>query len=123
MTSSSSRAGSPQSQPSTRYRKHGLRGADGHTVILVGDIERGGVIANMVGTYHLLESEERALLSGYIVNKFRGDVSLFDDGLARITQKPACDFGILPWFEAARRYAEDALGPAATAAKPTATSR
>lgn len=81
-------------------------------VILVGDIERGGVIANMVGTYHLLESEERALLSGYIVNKFRGDVSLFDDGLARITQETGMrSFGILPWFEGARRLpAEDALG-------------
>jgi len=81
-------------------------------VILVGDIERGGVIANMVGTYHLLETAERALLSGYVVNKFRGDITLFDDGLARITQETGLrSFGILPWFEAARRLpAEDALG-------------
>ncbi len=81
-------------------------------VILVGDIERGGVIANMIGTYQLLESEERALLSGYIINKFRGDVTLFDDGLTRITQETGIrSFGILPWFEEAHRLpAEDALG-------------
>ena len=88
-------------------------------VILVGDIERGGVIANMIGTYHLHDSEARALLSGYIINKFRCDVTLFDDGLTRITQETGiCSFGILPWFEAARRLpAEDALGLSRYASK------
>lgn len=80
-------------------------------VILVGDIERGGVIAGLLGTWHLLTAEERTLLVGFIVNKFRGDVSLFDGGRARITQETGLrDFGVLPWFEDARRLpAEDAL--------------
>lgn len=80
-------------------------------VILVGDIERGGVIANLLGTWHLLEPEEQALTRGYIINKFRGDASLFNDGLRRITQDTGMrSFGILPWFEDARRLpAEDAL--------------
>ena len=80
-------------------------------VVLVGDIERGGVIASVLGTWHLLERDERALLAGYIVNKFRGDPSLFDDGLARITQDTGLrSFGVLPWFEDARKLpAEDAL--------------
>ena len=80
-------------------------------VILVADIERGGVIANLVGTWHLLDAEERALTAGYIINKFRGDPSLFDDGLKRISQETGLrSFGVLPWFDDARHLpAEDAL--------------
>ena len=83
----------------------------GTPVILVGDIERGGVIAGLLGTWHLLAPEERALLAGCILNKYRGDVSLCDGGRARITQATGLrDFGVLPWFEDARRLpAEDAL--------------
>ena len=68
-------------------------------VVLVGDIERGGVIASVLGTWHLLERDERALLAGYIVNKFRGDPSLFDDGLARITQDTGLRSCAVPYPE------------------------
>jgi len=80
-------------------------------VALVGDIDRGGVIASIVGTWHLLPPEERNLLSGFIINKFRGDIRLFDDGLDIISQKTGlAPFGVVPWFaEAHRLPAEDAL--------------
>lgn len=80
-------------------------------VILVGDIERGGVIASLLGTWQLLAEDERSLVAGYIVNKFRGDPSLFDDGVDRITHDTNLPcFGVLPWFEGARKLpAEDAL--------------
>ncbi|MCW5700076.1 MAG: cobyric acid synthase, partial [Rhodospirillales bacterium] len=80
-------------------------------VVLIGDIDRGGVIASLVGTCALLSASERARLRGYIINKFRGDVSLFDDGLRIINERTglAC-FGVLPWFaDADRLPAEDAV--------------
>ncbi|HLI21224.1 MAG TPA: cobyric acid synthase [Stellaceae bacterium] len=69
-------------------------------VALIGDIDRGGVIAQLVGTQALLAPEERALVKGYIVNKFRGDLGLFSDALDVIREHTRwrC-FGILPWFE------------------------
>jgi adenosylcobyric acid synthase len=80
-------------------------------VVLVGDIDRGGVIASLVGTWMLLQDSERARIRGFVVNKFRGDVQLFDDGLAIITEKTGLrGFGVVPWFAAARRLpAEDAV--------------
>jgi adenosylcobyric acid synthase len=80
-------------------------------VVLVGDIDRGGVIASLVGTWMLLQESERARLAGFVINKFRGDVRLFDDGLAIIIEKTGLrSFGVVPWFAAARRLpAEDAV--------------
>ncbi|MBY5386566.1 cobyric acid synthase [Rhizobium leguminosarum] len=83
----------------------------GVPVVLVGDIDRGGVIASLVGTHAILEDGDRAMIAGYIINKFRGDVSLFDDGVRAIegfTGWPC--FGIVPWLRgAARLPAEDSV--------------
>ncbi len=80
-------------------------------VVLVGDIDRGGVIASLVGTHAILSEEDRAMISGYIINKFRGDVSLFDDGIRSIGQFTGWPcFGLVPWLKAAGRLpAEDSV--------------
>jgi adenosylcobyric acid synthase len=90
-------------------------------VVLVGDIERGGVIAQLVGTHALLSPAERARLAGYIVNKFRGDVRLFDGGIAAIGERTGLScFGIVPYFPAATLLpAEDSMALAPP--PPTAT--
>jgi adenosylcobyric acid synthase len=79
-------------------------------VVLVGDIDRGGVIAAVVGTHALLPPPERARLAGYVINKFRGDPALFDPALAVIKGHTGLDcLGVVPWFtDAARLPAEDA---------------
>ncbi len=81
-------------------------------VLLVGDIERGGVIASLVGTAALLVPPERALTKGCIVNKFRGDPALFDAALPLIEARTGlASLGVVPWFTAARELpAEDVLG-------------
>jgi adenosylcobyric acid synthase len=94
-------------------------------VVLIGDIERGGVIAQLIGTYALLSASERGRLAGYIVNKFRGDVRLFDSGIAAITGRTGMHcFGVVPYFQSAAALpAEDslALTPTLTHAAPTLT--
>jgi len=81
-------------------------------VILVGDIERGGVIASLIGTAHLLEGNERALIKGCVVNKFRGDPSLFDDAIPVIEHGLGAPcLGVIPYFaQAGLLPAEDAVG-------------
>jgi len=72
-------------------------------VVLVGDIDRGGVIASIVGTEQLLEKVERDLLAGYIINKFRGDASLFASADKIIKEKTGLNsFGLVPYFSEAR---------------------
>ncbi|MFO1155022.1 MAG: cobyric acid synthase [Rhodospirillales bacterium] len=80
-------------------------------VVLIGDIDRGGVIASLVGTWMLLEEEERSRVRGYLINKFRGDVSLFDGGLAVISDRTGWrSIGVVPWFAGATRLpAEDSV--------------
>ena len=80
-------------------------------VVLIGDIERGGVIAQLVGTHLLLSQSERALIAGYIVNKFRGDTRLFEGGIAAIGERTQWrSFGVVPYFAAAELLpAEDSL--------------
>lgn len=81
-------------------------------VILVGDIERGGVIAQLVGTMALLEEAERRLVEGYVVNKFRGDPGLFDSAHSVIEARAGiAGLGVVPWLERAGDLpAEDVLG-------------
>ena len=79
-------------------------------VVVIGDIDRGGVIASLVGTKVVLDPEDAKLVAGFIVNRMRGDISLFADGMEEIAKRtgwPA--LGLVPFFEGARRLpAEDA---------------
>ena len=78
--------------------------------ILVADIERGGVFASVIGTAHLLSSEERALFRGFAINKFRGDVTLFDEGVERLERETdAPCFGVFPYATDIHLDAEDSL--------------
>lgn len=80
-------------------------------VILMGDIDRGGVIAQIVGTQAVMDADDNAQIRGFAVNKFRGDRSLFDagrDDIARRTGWPS--LGVIPWFDEAHRLpAEDVM--------------
>jgi adenosylcobyric acid synthase len=85
-------------------------------VILTGDIDRGGVIAQIVGTQAVMDARDNARIAGFLVNKFRGDPRLFDDGYRVIEQTTGWPgFGVLPWFaDAWKLPAEDALDIAKT---------
>jgi adenosylcobyric acid synthase len=90
----------------------GFARAAGVPVVLLGDIDRGGVIAILVGTQAVIDPADAATILGFIVNRFRGDPALFADGMKEIERRtgwPA--LGLLPFFEATYRLpAEDALG-------------
>ena len=80
-------------------------------VILCGDIDRGGVIASVVGTHAVLEAAERARIKAFFINRFRGDPSLFDAGMREIVTRTGwTGLGVVPWFaDAGKLPAEDAL--------------
>jgi adenosylcobyric acid synthase len=95
-------------------------------VLLVGDIDRGGIFAQLIGTHWLLEPEEQKLMRGFIVNKFRGDLSLFDDGIQIIEEKSGIPiFGVIPYLRGLSLPDEDAVSVevASHAARPAATSQ
>ncbi len=94
----------------------GFAKAAGVPVVLVGDIDRGGVIAQMVGTQAVLDHGDNALIKGFIINKFRGDPNLFNDGYKLIETRTGWHgYGVLPYFAQAWRLpAEDALDIAQT---------
>ncbi len=89
----------------------GFASAAGVPVALVGDIDRGGVIAQIVGTKAVIAAEDSALVCGFAINKFRGDPTLFDAGLDIIVQATGWQsFGVLPWFpDAWKLPAEDVM--------------
>ncbi|MDO8986322.1 cobyric acid synthase [Cypionkella sp.] len=80
-------------------------------VILTGDIDRGGVIAQIVGTQAVLDPADNAMIAGFLINKFRGDPRLFDDGYKLIEARTGWrGFGVVPFFtDASKLPAEDAL--------------
>ena len=78
--------------------------------ILVADIERGGVFGAVAGTAQLLTPDERALFRGFAINKFRGDLSLFDDGVRILEEKAAAPcLGVFPHADGVHLDAEDSL--------------
>jgi adenosylcobyric acid synthase len=80
-------------------------------VVVVGDIDRGGVFAAMFGTLALLAPADQALIAGFVINKFRGAPELLDSGLSllyRLTGRPV--YGVLPWRDGLWLDAEDSLG-------------
>src|SRR6185369_7645488 len=95
-------------------------------VLLIGDIDRGGIFAQLLGTHWLLDAEEQALVRGFIVNKFRGDLSLFDDGIKIIEEKSGIPvLGVIPYLRGLSLPDEDAVSVevASHAAKPASTSQ
>lgn len=80
-------------------------------VVLIGDIDRGGVIASIVGTEAVIAEEDAAMIAGFAINRFRGDPALFEDGLRFIEERTSWPcFGVVPWLAcAARLPAEDTV--------------
>jgi adenosylcobyric acid synthase len=111
-------AGSPTeiNLRATDIANMGLARAAGLPVLVVGDIDRGGVFASLFGTLALLDREDQALVSGFVINKFRGDDALLAPGLRmldQLTGRPT--LGVLPWIPGLQLDAEDSLDLAAPA--------
>src|SRR5260370_40584376 len=82
----------------------------GARVLLVADIDRGGVFASVVGTYCLLPTDERVLVRSFAVNRFRGDPALFEDGVYILEEKTGSPcLGVFPMLEDAHIDEEDSV--------------
>ncbi|WP_314036532.1 cobyric acid synthase [Dietzia sp. CH92] len=119
-------AGSPAeiNLRSSDYVNMGLARHAGMPVVVVGDIDRGGVFAALFGTVALLEPADQRLVAGFVVNKFRGDPSLLAPGLEQLTAltgRPV--HGVLPWDPDLWLDSEDALAVSPRAADATAALR
>jgi adenosylcobyric acid synthase len=103
------------------YVNMGLARHASMPVVVVGDIDRGGVFAALHGTVALMPPEDQRLVAGFVINKFRGDVSLLAPGLSqieRLTGRPV--LGVLPWLPSIWLDSEDTLA-FASAERPAAT--
>ncbi len=105
-------AGSPAeiNLRATDLANMGLARAAGLPVVVVGDIDRGGVLAHLFGTVAVLEPEDQALIAGFIINKFRGDPALLEPGLRQLTAltgRPT--YGVLPYNDQIWLDTEDSL--------------
>ena len=112
-------AGSPAeiNLRATDLANMGLAQAASLPVIVVGDIDRGGVLAHLFGTVAVLDEADQALIAGFVINKFRGDVSLLEPGLVRLrelTGRPT--YGVIPFSDDLWLDAEDSLGTVADTA-------
>ncbi len=119
-------AGSPAeiNLRATDIANMGLARAADLPVLVVGDINPGGVFAALFGTVALLSPEDQALVAGFVVNKFRGDVALLSPGLdmlQQLTGRPT--YGVLPWTEGLELDVEDSLGLSAPVAPVPALGR
>ncbi len=98
----------------------------GAPCLLIGDIDRGGVFAALAGTMLLLESEEREQIKGFLINKFRGDISLLGDGLTMLQERAygVPTLGVIPMIPDLRVASEDAVvldAPEAKSGEPAGT--
>ena len=79
-------------------------------VLLVGDIDRGGIFAQLIGTHSLLDADERALIQGFIVNKFRGEPRLFEDGVKILEERSGVPvLGVMPFVRDLQIADEDSV--------------
>jgi adenosylcobyric acid synthase len=77
-------------------------------VVLIGDIDRGGVIASLIGTRKVLDAKDREMIRGFIINKFRGDLALFEEGYSFIEAATAWKgFGVVPWLDAVKHCPDE----------------
>jgi adenosylcobyric acid synthase len=91
-----------------------LARAKGLPVIVIGDIDRGGVFASLYGTVALLDADDRQLIKAFLINKFRGDAEVLRPGLDELTRRTDIPFaGVLPWIPDVWLDAEDTLEVAA----------